>query len=138
MLIPLMGILSKSRINSSTPSRVLRQSPNTCSLSSVVSINLLLSKPLDHEDIIDKILDGLDDDYKTIDDIVQNRETLILFDELHKKLINWELTLKHLQSGHFSFSITTNIASGRPTNIHYSSNSRSTSGHPAQGPLASF
>ena len=29
-----------------------------------------LSKPLNHEDLIEKILDGLDDDYKTIDDIV--------------------------------------------------------------------
>ena len=53
-------------------------------------------KPLDHEDLIDKILDGLDDDYKTIADIVQNRETLILFDKLYEKLINWELALKHL------------------------------------------
>ena len=55
-----------------------------------------LGKPVDHEDLIDKILDGLDDDYKTIADIVQNRETLILFDELYEKLINWELALKHL------------------------------------------
>ena len=32
-----------------------------------------LSEPLDQEDHVDKILDGLDDDYKTIVDIVQNR-----------------------------------------------------------------
>ena len=43
-----------------------------------------LGKPLDHEDLIDKILDGLDDDYKTITDIVQNRETPVLCDELHE------------------------------------------------------
>ena len=49
---------------------------------------VVFGKPLDHEDLIDKILDGLDDDYKTIDDIVQNREAPILFDELHEKLIN--------------------------------------------------
>ena len=30
-----------------------------------------LGKPLNHEDLINKILDGLDDDYKTIVDIVQ-------------------------------------------------------------------
>ena len=55
-----------------------------------------LGKPLDHEDLIDKILDGLDDDYKTVVDIVQNCETPILFDELHEKLINPELELKRL------------------------------------------
>ena len=43
-----------------------------------------LGKPLNHEDLIDKILDGLDDDYKTITDIVQNRETPVLCDELHE------------------------------------------------------
>ena len=54
-----------------------------------------LGKPLNHEDLIDRILDGLDEDNKSIANIVQGRDTLILFDELHKKLINWELTLKH-------------------------------------------
>ena len=93
-----------------------------------------LGKPLDHEDLIDKILDGLDDDYKTIVDIVQNRETLILVDELHEKLINRDLTLKHLQSGHSSFPVTANMASRCPTNIHHLSTSRSTGGHPALGP----
>ena len=68
-----------------------------------------LGKPLDHEDLINKILDGLDDDYKTIDDIVQNHDTPILFDELNEKLINRELVLKHLQSllvpGHCQLSL---------------------------------
>ena len=76
-----------------------------------------LGKPLDHENLIDKILNGLDDDYKTIADIVQNRKTPILFDELHEKLINRELALKHLQFGHSSFLVTANMASGHPSNI---------------------
>ena len=95
-----------------------------------------LGKPLDHKDLIDKNLDGLDDDYKTIDDIVQNRETSILFDELHEKLINWELALKHMQSDYSSFPVTANMASGCPANLHSSSNSRSTGCHFAPGPLA--
>ena len=76
-----------------------------------------LGKSLDHEDLIDKILDGLDDDYKTITGIVQNRKTPILFDELHEKLINRELALKHLQFGHSSFLVIANMASRHPSNI---------------------
>ena len=45
-----------------------------------------LRKPLDHEDLIDRILDGLDEDYKSLADIVQGRDTPILFDELHEKI----------------------------------------------------
>ena len=75
---------------------------------------------------------------KIIADIVQNRETPILFDELHEKLINRELALKHLQSSHSSFLVTTNIAFGSPTNLHRLSNSRSISGHPVPSPPASF
>ena len=59
-----------------------------------------LGKPLDHEDLIEIFLDGLYNDYKTIANIVHNPETPILFDELHEKSINHELTLNHLQSSH--------------------------------------
>ena len=45
----------------------------------------MLEKPLDHEDLIEKILDGLDDNYQTITEIANERDTPILFDELHKK-----------------------------------------------------
>ena len=37
-----------------------------------------------------------DDEYKTNVNIVQNHKTPIPFDELHEKLINQELELKHL------------------------------------------
>ena len=47
-----------------------------------------LGKLLDHEDIIDGILNGLDEDYKSITNIFQGRDTSIMFDELHEKLIN--------------------------------------------------
>ena len=51
-----------------------------------------LGKPLDHEDLIEKILEGLDDDYQPIIDAVNGRDTPISFDELHEKLINKELS----------------------------------------------
>ena len=94
--------------------------------------------PLNDEDPINKILDSLDDDYKTITDIVQNCETPILFDELHEKLINRELALKHLSSDHSLLPVIANMTSGCPANIYHPSNSRSTGCHLALGPLASF
>ena len=57
-----------------------------------------LGKALDDEDLIEKVLDGLDDDYKSIVDIINGSDTLISFDELHEKLINKELSLRLTQS----------------------------------------
>ena len=70
-----------------------------------------LGKPLDDEDLIKKILDGLDDDYKSIVDIINGRDTLISFDELHKKLMNKKLSLRLSQSSSSPLPATTN-----PTN----------------------
>ena len=52
-----------------------------------------LGKPMDVEDLTEKILDGLDDYYKPIINIINGRDTPISFDELHEKLINKELSL---------------------------------------------
>lgn len=57
-----------------------------------------LDKPMDDEDLIEKILDRLDDEYKSIVDAIEGRETLISFDELHEKLINKEVFLRTNQS----------------------------------------
>ncbi|KAL4284704.1 hypothetical protein GQ457_16G003810 [Hibiscus cannabinus] len=62
-----------------------------------------LGKPLDAEDLIEKILDGIDDSYQLVIDAVNNRETLTTFDELHEKLINMELALSTMS---FSGPIT--------------------------------
>ena len=51
----------------------------------------LLGKPMNDEDLIEKILDELDNEYKSIVDAIEGRETLISFDKLHEKLINKEL-----------------------------------------------
>ena len=48
---------------------------------------------MDDENLIEKILDGLDDEYKFIVDVIEECETLISFDELHEKMINKELLL---------------------------------------------
>ncbi|KAE8674326.1 hypothetical protein F3Y22_tig00111758pilonHSYRG00069 [Hibiscus syriacus] len=52
-----------------------------------------LGKPLDHEDLIEKVLEGLDENYQSIIDSVNGRDSTISFVELHEKLINKELSL---------------------------------------------
>lgn len=70
-----------------------------------------LGRPLDPEDIVDKVLDQLNDpDYESVINGVQNRETPITFDELHEKLINHELSLKHKAKSSNSFPATVNYA----------------------------
>ncbi|KAE8680407.1 hypothetical protein F3Y22_tig00111390pilonHSYRG00061 [Hibiscus syriacus] len=66
-------------------------------------------KPMDHEDIIEKILEGLDDDYHHIADIVEGRDTPISFDELHEKIINRELTIQQSQYASFLHPVTGHI-----------------------------
>ena len=54
-----------------------------------------MGKPMDHEDIIDKVLQGLEyDTYKPVIDAVNARDTSISFEELHEKLITRELATK--------------------------------------------
>lgn len=47
---------------------------------------------MDCKDLIEKILDGLDDNYKHIIDVINGRDTPISFDELYGKLIKKELS----------------------------------------------
>lgn len=81
---------------------------------------------MDHEDLIENILEGLDDDYRSIIDIVEGRETTISFDELHEKLNNRELSLNCVQTLSSPLPVTTNYATSkfRPGNITRRSNFR--------------
>nr|DAD26773.1 TPA_asm: hypothetical protein HUJ06_028241 [Nelumbo nucifera] len=68
----------------------------------------LLGKPLDDEDLVDRVLDELGDEYKSIADVVNARETPISFAELHEKLLNKEASLQSQQSASFSLPVTAN------------------------------
>lgn len=57
---------------------------------------IVLGKQLHHDDLIEKILDGIDDDYQPVIDPINYRDIPISFDKLHEKLINKELLLHHL------------------------------------------
>lgn len=59
----------------------------------------ILGKKMDHEDVTDIILNGLDqENYKPIIDGVNGRDTPITFNELHEKLLNQELALAQTAS----------------------------------------
>lgn len=53
----------------------------------------ILGKAVDHEDQIDYILEGLPDEYKTVVDQIEGRDTPPTITELHEKLLNHEAKL---------------------------------------------
>ena len=53
----------------------------------------LLGKPVDDEDLIDRVLEGLSDEYKSVIDAINARDTSISFVKLHEKLLNKEASL---------------------------------------------
>ena len=88
---------------------------------------------MNEDDLIEKILDGLGDDYKELIRTVQARDTMIMFDKLHEKLLNFEASLQGAKSEPSHFP-----ASANPTNRNttswcpstHSSNNR-TDWHPS-------
>ena len=69
-----------------------------------------LGKPIDHEDLLEKILDGLGSEYKFAIYLVNGHDTPISFDEVHEKLINKEITLQQQHSLSFTVPAMTNPA----------------------------
>jgi hypothetical protein len=53
----------------------------------------ILGAPMDKEDLIEKIFDGLGDEYNELVHAVQAHDTSITFDELYKKLLSFEAFL---------------------------------------------
>ncbi|KAL8100569.1 hypothetical protein AgCh_032718 [Apium graveolens] len=53
-----------------------------------------LGKKVEHEDLIDRVLLGLDESYTSVIEAVNGRDTPISFEELHEKLINRELAIQ--------------------------------------------
>lgn len=82
----------------------------------------LLGKPFDHEDQIDTILRGLPEEYKTVKDQIEGRDTPPSITEVHERLINHELRLATLTpQSEPSFPVSVNVAQQRP---HNNSNDR--------------
>ena len=68
------------------------------SIKSLVDDLASMGKPLDHEDLIDRVLDGLDSLYDLLIEQINSRDSPISFEELHEKLINKEIALQKLES----------------------------------------
>lgn len=70
----------------------------------------LLGAPIDVEDLTEQILGGLGDDSKELVCVVQVRDTSITFEELHEKLLNFEVSLLTTISEPSYFPTTANLA----------------------------
>lgn len=78
----------------------------------------LLGKPLDAEDLIEQILAGLPEEYKSEIDAVNGRDNLISFSELNEKLLNREAMIVCDQPTTPSFPATANVT----TRTNYNNN----------------
>ena len=79
----------------------------------------LLGAPLDAEDLTEKILDGLGDEYKELTRVVQARDTPITFEELHEKLLNFEASVITTKPDPLQFPATANPMSRNPGSWRY-------------------
>ncbi|KAK0597079.1 hypothetical protein LWI29_021647 [Acer saccharum] len=70
----------------------------------------LLGAPVTDEDLTDRILDDLDDEYKELVRAVQARDNPISFDELHEKLLTFEASLYGARKDPTPFPATANPA----------------------------
>ena len=58
----------------------------------------ILDAPVDIEDLSERILEGLDVEYKELAGSVQARDTPISFHKLHEKLLNFEASLQNINN----------------------------------------
>jgi len=75
----------------------------------------ILGAAVDDQDLSERILEGLGDDYKELARAVQARDTPISFDEPHEKLLNFEASLQNTNKTEQSYF----PASANPTNRDY-------------------
>lgn len=81
----------------------------------------ILGKGVDHEDQIEYILEGLPEDYKTVVDQIEGRDTPPTITELHEKLLNHEAKLLvATEVVPASTPITANVAQQRGNNNYQS------------------
>ena len=73
----------------------------------------LLGKALDHEDQIEFVLDGLPEEYKTIADQIDGRETPPSLPEIHEKLLNQEAKLQTITTPVTPAPVTANFTNHR-------------------------
>ncbi|RVX13060.1 Retrovirus-related Pol polyprotein from transposon RE2 [Vitis vinifera] len=104
------------------------------SLQSLIARTTTFLDPIDDEDFIDRVLEGLSDEYKSVIDAINARDTSISFVELYDKLLNKEASLQTTQSSPLSLPSTAN-----PTAFQNRPNWRPPTTTPQQpGPTTAF
>lgn len=75
----------------------------------------LLGKPLEHEDKIEYIIDGLPEEYRSVTEQIEGRDTTPSIIDIHEKLINKEAKLLATSAPPSNpIPMTANVASARP------------------------
>ncbi|KAG7536467.1 Integrase catalytic core [Arabidopsis suecica] len=88
----------------------------------------ILGKPLDHEDQIEMILDGLPAEYKPVVDQVESKDAPPSITELHERLLNHEGKLLSNTDSLLSHPpVTANAVQQRNNNTNYRNNNKSRS-----------
>ena len=75
----------------------------------------ILGKPLEHEDQVEFILEGLPEDYKPIVDQIENKDTPPSLTEIHERLLNHEAKLQSSKSV-LSLPASANVSTYRGNN----------------------
>ncbi|CAA7019426.1 unnamed protein product [Microthlaspi erraticum] len=86
----------------------------------------ILGKPMEHEDQVELVLEGLPDEYKSVIDQIEGKDTAPTLTEIHERLLNHEGKLLSASSTTISphFPITANNAHQRNSgNNNYNRNS---------------
>jgi len=86
----------------------------------------VLRAPVDNEDLTEKILEELGDDYKELVRVVQARDHAISFNELHEKLLMFEASLQAASKG-VNFSPTAHLSSRNQSRYPFNNVGRYTS-----------
>nr|CAN80108.1 hypothetical protein VITISV_035396 [Vitis vinifera] len=91
----------------------------------------ILGAPMEEEDLTEKILDGLGDEYKELVRAVQARDTSISFDELHEKPLSFEASLLANTKSEVNLPITANPTNrNNPMNTNWRPHKTNTNWHP--------
>ncbi|RVW59734.1 Retrovirus-related Pol polyprotein from transposon RE1 [Vitis vinifera] len=108
----------------------------------------ILGAPMEEEDLTEKILDGLGDEYKELVRVVQAHDTSISFDELHEKLLSFEAYLLANTKSEVNLPITANPTNRNnpmntnsrlnKTNTNWRPNHSNSSGNTGWRPPATF
>ncbi|XP_010463497.1 PREDICTED: uncharacterized protein LOC104744184 [Camelina sativa] len=76
-----------------------------------------LGKPMDHEDQIEKILEGLPEDFKPVVDQIESKDSPPTISDVHERLCNREAKLLAVAAATLTpFPVSANIAQNRPNN----------------------